>query len=78
MKNLGVKNILITGGSGKIGKHTIPELLKAGYKLRAIELPEDPVELDGIEKITGSLSNEKLVKDAIKDIDFALQDQEES
>ncbi len=32
-----VKNILLTGAGGKVGRAALPELLKAGYKVRALE-----------------------------------------
>ena len=53
MKTLGIKNILITGGSGKIGTATIPQLLKAGFKLRAVQLPDEPVEVEGLHVLLG-------------------------
>ena len=54
LKKSGIKNILITGGSGKVGKAVIPQLLQAGYKLRAIQLREESVDVDGVETITGT------------------------
>ena len=65
---LGIKNVLITGGSGKIGRMGIPELINAGYKLRAIQLPDEPVETEGVETVTGTLSDEKLVENAIEEL----------
>ena len=49
MKKLGIKNILVAGGSDKIGRAVLPELLKAGYKIRAIQYSHDPVEVKGVE-----------------------------
>ena len=72
MLKLGIKNVLITGGSGKIGRKVIPELIKAGYKLRAIQLPDEPVEIEGVETVTGTLSDEELVEKAIKDMDAVI------
>ena len=69
---MNVKNILLTGGSGKIGMKTIPELLKAGYKLRAIQLPDEPVEVEGVETVTGTLSDEQMVEKAIEDMDAVI------
>jgi nucleoside-diphosphate-sugar epimerase len=34
----GPKRIVFTGGSGKAGRHVIPELLKKGHQVSHIEL----------------------------------------
>ena len=47
--------ILVTGGTGYIGSHTVVELQNAGYEVVIIDnLSNSNIEvLDGIEKITG-------------------------
>ena len=47
--------IVVTGGTGYIGSHTVVELIKAGYEVLIIDnLANSRIEvLDGIEKITG-------------------------
>ncbi|OAV66928.1 UDP-glucose 4-epimerase [Bacteroidales bacterium Barb6XT] len=49
------KTILVTGGTGYIGSHTVVELQQAGYETIVIDnLSNSNIEvLDGIEKITG-------------------------
>lgn len=49
------KKILLTGGSGYIGAHTVVELVSAGYDVVAIDnfSKSDTTLLDGIKKITG-------------------------
>ena len=49
------KKILVTGGTGYIGSHTVVELQKAGYEVVIIDnLSNSNINvLDGIEKITG-------------------------
>lgn len=49
------KKILVTGGTGYIGSHTVVELQNAGYEVVIIDnLSNSNIEvLDGIEKITG-------------------------
>jgi len=49
------KKILVTGGTGYIGSHTVVELQNAGYEVIIIDnLSNSNIEvLDGIEKITG-------------------------
>lgn len=48
--------ILVTGGMGYIGSHTVVELMKAGYEICIIDnLSNSNIDvLNGIEKITGS------------------------
>lgn len=60
MKKLNIKNILITGGSGKIGRAVIPELIRAGYKLRAIQLSDELVDVPAVETVTGTLADENM------------------
>lgn len=47
--------ILVTGGVGFIGSHTVVELVQAGYTPVIIDTLEnsEPIVLDGLEKITG-------------------------
>jgi UDP-glucose 4-epimerase len=66
-----IKNIVVTGASGKIGRHTIPELLKAGYRVRALE-HEEPVSIDGVEIMKGDLNDESLPERLIKDMDCVI------
>ena len=48
-------NILVTGGTGYIGSHTVVELQNAGYEVVIIDnlSNSDKNVLDGIERITG-------------------------
>ena len=50
-----IKKILVTGGAGYIGSHTIVELLKAGYEPVILDnlCNSSQHNLIGIEKITG-------------------------
>ncbi len=49
------KKILVTGGTGYIGSHTVVELIKNGYDVLVVDnLSNSTIDsLDGIEKITG-------------------------
>ena len=49
------KKILVTGGTGYIGSHTVVELQQAGYEVVVIDNLSNSNEnvLDGIENITG-------------------------
>ena len=49
------KKILVTGGAGYIGAHTVVELINSGYEPVIVDnlSRSDRTLLDGIEKITG-------------------------
>ena len=72
MKSLGVKNILVTGGSGKIGRAVLPEILQFGYKVRAIQFPPDPIGIEGMEIMEGTLADPDLAERALEDMDAVL------
>jgi len=69
--SLKIKNIAVTGASGKIGRNVIPELLKAGYKIRALE-HEEPVPVEGVEIMKGDLADTLLPERFIKDMDAVI------
>jgi len=71
MAKLGIKAVLVTGGSGKVGKALLPELTKAGYSVRAIQF-ERPVEAEGVEVMEGDLRDTYLAARAIEDIDAVI------
>ncbi|MEO6670290.1 MAG: UDP-glucose 4-epimerase GalE [Ferruginibacter sp.] len=50
-----MKKILVTGGCGYIGSHTIVDLIQNGYKVISVDnnSRSKPNTLDGVEKITG-------------------------
>ncbi len=66
-----IRNVLITGASGKIGRNLIPELLKAGYHVRAIQFDE-PVDFKGVEIIEGDVRDPGLARKALKDMDAVI------
>ena len=66
-----IKHIAVTGASGKIGRRSIHELLKAGYKIRALE-HEEPVGIEGVEIMKGDLADETLPERFIKDMDAVI------
>ena len=51
--------ILVTGGAGYIGAHTVVELIEAGYDVVIVDdlSRSDKTLLDGIEKVTGTVVN---------------------
>jgi len=71
MEKLEIKNILVTGGSGKIGRSLLPELLKAGYHVRAIK-HEGDVTCKGVEIMEGDLGDPGLARKALRDMDAII------
>jgi nucleoside-diphosphate-sugar epimerase len=66
-----IKNIFITGGSGKIGRSLLPELVSAGYNVMALEF-DDPIECKGVETIKGDIRDPQLAKKALQDMDAVI------
>jgi dTDP-L-rhamnose 4-epimerase len=70
--------VLVTGGAGFIGSHLADELLRAGYRVRALDLlvdqvhgePERPEYLDAeVELIRGDIRNPEIVRGALEGVD---------
>jgi dTDP-L-rhamnose 4-epimerase len=69
-------HILVTGGAGFIGSHTVDEVLRRGHRVRIIDSLEKPVHLKGrpdyipeaAEFIEGDVRNRKDMERALKDI----------
>jgi len=74
MKNeLKIKNIFLTGGSGKVGGALLPELVKAGYKVRALRFDKEAIDCPGVAEIVdGDLRDKKLAAKVLKDMDAVI------
>ena len=59
-----MKKILVTGGSGFIGRHVVDSLIKRNYKVTILDLV-DPKRND-INFVRGSILNKKLIKSLLK------------
>jgi nucleoside-diphosphate-sugar epimerase len=71
---MNIKNVLLTGASGKIGRNTLPELVGAGYKVRALQF-EEPVDTDGLEGVEiyqGDLRDDGLAGKLVEDMDAVI------
>lgn len=66
-----IKNILVTGSSGKVSRNLLPKLVKAGYSVRVIEF-EEPIKCIGVEVITGNIRDPELAKRILPDMDAVI------
>ena len=62
--------ILITGGSGRVGRHVVPELEKAGHEIKIFDL-EEP-ENSKHEFIEGDLRNLEAMEEATRDVEAVI------
>lgn len=62
------KNILVTGGSGLIGRKIVSRLIEAGASVRSVSLDEIQVE-DTVEYVKGDLCDFGFCKRMVKDMD---------
>jgi dTDP-L-rhamnose 4-epimerase len=74
-----MKQILVTGGCGFIGRYVTEELLEQGYKVRILDSFVDQVHGDvaanvpsGVELIRADVRDKAVVSDALKDIDGVI------
>jgi len=68
-----IKNILLTGASGKIGRNLLPELVKAGYFVKALEFEEPVLCRDKrVEIIKGDLRDPGLAKKILRGMDAVI------
>ena len=69
-----VKNVLLTGAGGKIGQAVLPELIKAGYAVRALEYTDglrvEPAA--NVEVVVGDLRDPSLAEKLIEDMDVVI------
>jgi len=69
-----VRNVLLTGAGGKIGRAVLPELVRAGYSVRALEYTDGlRVErMDNVEVVTGDLRDPSLAEQLVEDMDVVI------
>ncbi len=63
-----IKNILVTGASGKIGRNLILSLVQAGYRVRAVQF-RTPLHFKKVEVFKGRVEDEAFIKKAAKNMD---------
>lgn len=72
--------VLVTGGAGFIGSHTVDRLLELGYDVRILDNLQKPVHLKGrpdyipedAEFILGDVRDNEAVENALKNVDFVF------
>ena len=65
-----LNNLFVTGGSGKVGRSLLPELVSAGYKVRALQFDEE-IECGGVEVFKGDLRDAATAA-ALEDMDAVV------
>jgi len=63
-----IRNVLVTGASGKLGRHLVGALLDGGYRVRATQF-QTPVKTEGVEVVTGSIGDAEFVARALEGMD---------
>ena len=61
--------VLVTGGSGFVGKNFVNTLLDKGYKVKSFDLVESDVKHDNLEIITGNICDIAIVEKACEGVD---------
>lgn len=65
-------NILVTGGTGRLGRELLPRLVAAGHEVRALVRRPDPVLPDGVEAIRGDLGSPPLAPTAFAGVEHVV------
>lgn len=60
---------LVTGGLGFIGQHLVQLLLKHGHTVRILDLAKPLQTIDGVEYITGSITDRPIVRQSMQGVD---------
>lgn len=61
--------VLVTGGTGRLGRELLPRLVAAGHGVRALVRRADAVLPDGVEAIRGDLGSPPLAPAALEGVD---------
>jgi len=69
-----VNSVLLTGAAGKIGRAVLPELIRAGYCVRALEHSDGlhVDRLENVEVVTGDLSDPTLAERIVEGMDVVI------
>jgi nucleoside-diphosphate-sugar epimerase len=64
--------ILLTGATGNIGSHVLPELLRRGHSVKALVLPGRRRRLAGVEVVPGDIKDRSAVARAVGGVDTVI------
>ncbi len=75
-----MEKVLVTGGAGFIGSHTVDRLLKIGYEVRILDNLQKPVHLKGkpsyipqdAEFILGDVRDRETIEKALEGVDYVF------
>lgn len=65
-----MKEILVTGSAGFIGRNICKEVIRLGYKVSGFDLKETKIK--GVKSIIGDIRNKNQVEKAVKNKDFII------
>ncbi len=73
-------NVLVIGGAGFIGSHTVDRLIENGYDVKILDNLQKPVHLKGKPKylnpkadfIFGDINDKEVLKNSMKDVDYVF------
>ncbi len=71
-KSMKIRKVLVTGASGKIGRALLPELHKAGYKVRVVEFEDGVRYHSKVDVVHGNLKDPQLAQRVIKNMDAVI------
>ncbi|MDD5598519.1 MAG: NAD(P)-dependent oxidoreductase [Victivallaceae bacterium] len=69
-----IKNVLLTGAGGKVGKAVLPKLIEAGYHIRALEFTDGlrVKKLKNVDVTSGDLRDASLAEKLLEDMDAVI------
>ena len=68
-KNDRIEKVLVIGPNGNVGSQLIPELLKLGYQVRALEFRSKVEQREGLEVVKGNTLDPESLEKAIDGVD---------
>lgn len=68
-KTTDLGTVLVTGGSGFVGKNFVKTLLDRGLKVKSFDLVESDLKHENLEVITGNICDESIVEKACEGVD---------